>query len=59
MCQQCYDNLNKLLPNEMSWDDKVNVLWNYTAFPAGGPETIERQLREFVERDPLIKRARE
>ena len=48
MCQQCLDNLNKYFPDNMPWDKKMDVMWNFTAFPAGGPETIERQLKKYV-----------
>ena len=48
MCQQCVNNLIDLLPNDMPWDARMDVLWNHTAFPAGGPDTIERQLQEYV-----------
>ncbi len=49
MCQQCVNNLIDLLPDDMSWSERMDVLWNYTAFPAGSPETVERQLREYAD----------
>jgi len=49
MCQKCVDLLNEILPADMPWDDKVDVLWNHTAYPSAQPETIEGQLREYRE----------
>ena len=49
MCQQCVNNLIDLLPDEMTWDERMDVLWNQTAFPAGDANTVERQLKEFVQ----------
>ena len=49
MCQQCVNNLIDLLPDDMAWDERVDVLWGRTAFPAGSAETVERQLKEFVQ----------
>ena len=50
MCQQCVNNLIDLLPVKMTWDERMDVLWGHTAFPAGSAETVERQLKEFVEK---------
>ncbi len=55
MCQQCVNNLIDLLPDEMTWDERMDVLWNQTAFPAGDANTIERQLKEFVQTRPAPK----
>jgi len=48
MCQQCVDNLETLLPDDMPWDAKMDVLWNHTAFPAGSADTVEKQLKEYL-----------
>jgi len=50
MCEQCLKNLETLLPDNMPWDERVAVLWNNTAFPAGSADTIERQLKEYSEK---------
>ena len=52
MCQQCANNLIDLLPNDMPWDKRMDVLWNFTAFPAGSAKTVERQLKEYVAVQP-------
>ena len=49
MCQQCVNNLIDLLPDDMSWSARMDVLWSYTAFPAGDADTVERQLKEYAE----------
>ncbi|KKL14102.1 hypothetical protein LCGC14_2519130 [marine sediment metagenome] len=56
MCQQCVNNLIDLLPDDMTWDERVDVLWSRTAFPAGNAETVERQLKEFVQTRPAPKK---
>jgi len=48
MCEQCWNTVSKLFP-EKSDSERVDLLWNVTAFPAGNPETIARQLREYKE----------
>ena len=50
MCQKCVNNLIDLLPDDMPWSERMDVLWNQTAFPAGSAETVERQLREYMDR---------
>lgn len=48
MCQRCVNNLIDLLPNDWPWDKRMDVLWGFTAFPAGDADTVERQLKEYV-----------
>lgn len=48
MCETCVGALKKWWPNATEEQGMV-LLWNATAYPMGGPETIERQLREASE----------
>ena len=50
MCEKCVDAMERILPDTLDWEQKMNILWSWTAFPAGSPETIERQLTEHAER---------
>jgi len=45
MCRQCLYAVEALFP-EKSDQERVDILWNFTAFPAGSAETIVSQLEE-------------
>jgi len=49
MCQQCVDVVNRHFP-DLAWDDKVDILWEFTSFPFGDVEEVERQLIELKEK---------
>ena len=48
MCQKCADAMDKYFPN-LTDEEKMDILWNATAFPAGCGETVARQLKEAKE----------
>jgi len=45
MCQQCLEACQRIYP-DLPEDKYHDLLMGATAFPAGGPATIERQLQE-------------
>ncbi len=49
MCQQCVNNLIDILPDAMPWSERMHILWEYTAYPMGDAETVERQIKEFAD----------
>ncbi len=49
MCQKCVDLVKQYYP-ELPEDDYGDLLMSATAFPFGGPETVERQLKELREK---------
>jgi hypothetical protein len=48
MCQQCVDIVKKYWP-DLPEDDYSALLMNGTAWPLGGPETIEPQVKRLAE----------
>lgn len=48
MCQRCVDAVRKYYP-QVSDEDMGDFLMAATAFPAGGSDLIERQLKEAKE----------
>lgn len=47
------DFVRQEMGDETLSDDACDlILWEHTAFPAGGVETIRRQIREFRETAP-------
>jgi len=47
MCTKCVEALDRHFP-DLSGKEQMDVLWEFTAFPAGSAETIERQLAEHA-----------
>lgn len=45
MCQKCLEAVKKYYPH-LTGEDVGLLLWSATAYPMGGPEQIERQLKE-------------
>jgi len=48
MCQKCFDAVERYFPAAKG-EEVMSLLWGATCFPFGGPEDIERQLREMHE----------
>lgn len=48
MCERCAAAVTQYYP-DCPADEMGNFLFGATSFPAGGPEDIERQLREASE----------
>lgn len=47
MCEHCMEALERHFP-EMSENEQIDILWNFTAFPAGSAETVDKQLAEHA-----------
>ncbi len=48
MCKQCSILMEKYYP-DMPMDERHELLMGATAFPFGGPETVEKQLIQLKE----------
>ena len=46
MCRRCWELVSEHYPH-LSESERVDLLWGATAFPAGGPEYVEKQLIEL------------
>ncbi len=48
MCKQCVEAVNDIFP-ELSEKEQMDILWDWTAFPAASPEHIKMQLESYAE----------
>lgn len=53
MCRECFDAVNEVFPDE-SEDEKMDILWNFTAFPFGNPEQVRKQLLHLKDVGPVV-----
>jgi hypothetical protein len=51
MCQKCADLMKKYYP---LLDDYTDILMNYTSFPFGSPEQIEKEIIHLQEVGPEV-----
>ena len=48
MCENCVEAVNDIFP-DLSETGQMDILWDWTAFPFGGPELIRQQLEDYAQ----------